>query len=133
MKAKKLHLEILFNLTKGTFGVLGLAEARIRDSFIKPLQAKYQEYLAQREEIFKTFCIKDEQGNPALVNGNQYEFPNEKLEELNKELVILADEEVEVYTTDNPKQVKAILEKSEYKPTKIDEPQVIDELLSKLQ
>lgn len=130
MKLKKSSLEALFSLTKGTEGVLNLQESRVRDSFIKPLQEVTQTYFDDRNKIYLEFCNKKEDGSPDLLEGDKYQFPKDKLEEINKELLTLADEEVEVNTTDNPAQIKGILEKSEYKP-KVMEAEVIDEVLNK--
>lgn len=128
MKIKKSQLEILFNFSKGTEGALNLSESRIRDKFIKSLSETTQEFYDQRDEIYKHFCIKDEQGNPALKDGNKYEFPKDILDVINVELSTLGDEEVEI---DTPEGIKEILEKSEYKP-KLLEAEIIDELLTKI-
>jgi len=128
MKIKKVQLETLFNVTKGTEGVLTLAESRVRDTFIKPLLEHTQRYLEDKQTIYKEYCLKDEKGEPQLVDGDKYEFPKEKLEEINKELVTLSDEEVELET---PENIKEILEKTTYLP-KIYEAEIIDELINSL-
>jgi|SRR6185369_3974142 len=129
MNLKKSSLEALFNLAKGTEGQLNLAESRVRDSFIKPLSETTQTYFNDRNKIYVEFCLKKEDGTPDLLDGDKYQFPKERLDEINKELQILADEEVEV-NTDNPAQIKAILEKSDYRP-KVMEAEIIDGILSK--
>lgn len=128
MKLKKLQLEPLFNLAKGTESTLSLAESRIRDSFIKPLSEIVQTYYDDRNVIYKIFCLKTEDGESDLLDGDKYQFPKGELDKINKELQILADEEVEV---NFPDSVKDILEKSDYKP-KIGEAEIIDEILSKI-
>lgn len=128
MQIKKSELEALFNLAKGTEGALSLQESRVRDSFIKPLSETTQTYFNEREEIYKAFCLKKEDGMPDLLNGDKYQFSKEKLDEINAELKILGAEEVEVNFTDNPQQIKDILGKSEYKP-KIGETEIIDNIL----
>ena len=129
MKIKKLSLETLFNFAKGTENVLSLTESRVRDSFIKPLSEITQTYFDDRNKIYLAFCLKKEDGTPDFKNGNQYQFPSEKLSEINKELLILANEEIEVNFSDNPQQIKGILEKSEYKP-KLLEAETIDSILN---
>lgn len=130
MKIKKQNLEVLFNLTKGTEGLLTLAESRLRDAFVKPLTEQTKEYLNQKEDIYKHFCLKNEEGFPALLEGNKYEFPREKLDEINAELETLGEEQVEVNTIDTA-QIKAILERSEYKP-KLLEAEIIDNIINSL-
>ena len=129
MKIKKSDLETLFNLTKGTEGVLNLSEARARDSFIKPLSDVTQSYYDQREAIYKHFCIKNEEGTPDLKDGNKYQFNPKQLDEINAELKTLGDEEVEVNFTDNPQLIKEILEKSAYTP-KLMESEIIDNIIN---
>jgi len=128
MKLKKQHLEVLLNFTKGTEGQLSLAESRLRDSFIKPLSEVTQAYFDDRNKIYLAFCFKNEDGTPALKDGDKYEFARENIDEVNKELLTLADEEVELET---PANLKEILEKSEYKP-KLLEAEVIDNIINSL-
>lgn len=136
MTVKKSHLEVLFHSLKGTEGVLTLAESRIRDSFIKPVAEATETYFKDRTKIYETFCIKKEDGTPDFivtkdkdgVDQTSYQFPPEKLEEINKELITLSEEEVSF--EDNEK-LKEILEKTEYKP-KVGETALLDEVISKL-
>lgn len=131
MKLKKLYLEILFNFAKGTEGILSLSESRARDSFMKPLGDALNDFYKQREAIYQHFCIKNEDGTVKWINGNQYEFLKTDVEAINKELVVLSDEEVDVNFTDNPGQIKTILEKSDYKP-KVGEMEVFDQIISQI-
>ena len=128
MQTKKINLEVFFNFVKGTEGQLSLSEARARDIFIKPLAELTQSFFEDREKIYKEFCLKNEDGTPALIDGDKYEFSPEDLEQINKELNILANEEVEINTYAIS---KAILEKSEYK-LKVGEADIIDEILAKI-
>lgn len=128
MQIKKSQLETLILLTKGTEGVLGLPEARIRDAFLKPIWEVYGTFEKDKQAIYTTFCIKDEHGKPVLVGGDKYEFPPEKVEEINNELDTLFNEEVTVES--NP-LIKALLEKSQYKP-KVGQAEIIDEILKVL-
>lgn len=126
MNIQKGKLEVLLNFTKGTTGLLTLAESRIRDTFAKGVADKTQEYLNEREEIYKHFCIKKEDGTPDLKDGNKYQFNPADLDAINAELKTLADEEVEITKPDG---IKEILEKSEYKP-QMGEAEIIDELVT---
>lgn len=128
MNLKKSKLELLFNFTKATDGALTLAESRARDTFIKPLVDLTQTYLNDRDAIYKEFCFKNEDGTPDLKDGNQYQFDRKNLEEINKEVEILGNEEVDVIV---PANLKEILEKSTYMP-KIGEAEIIDEILTKI-
>lgn len=125
---KKGSLEVFFNLTKGTEGALNLAESRIRDTFIKSLSEVTQTYIDDRNKIYVAFCIKNEDGQPDLVDGDKYKFPKEKRDELAQELETLFEEKVEL---DTPVGLKEILEKSEYKP-KLLEAEVIDNIINLL-
>jgi hypothetical protein len=131
MQIKKSSLEILFNFTKGTEGVLNLADSRVRDSFLKPLSEITQTYYDDRNKIYVAFCLKKEDGSPDLLDGDKYQFDKTKLDEINKELLTLADESVEVNFTDNPQRIKQILEKSDYKP-KVGESEAFDTILNAL-
>lgn len=126
MKIKKSNLVPIFLFVKGTEGTLSLKESRERDIFIKPFFEVVKTYEQDREKIYKEFCIKNENGEPDLKDGKSYQFPTEKLDELNKELETLNTEEVEVNVYALTKEV---LEKSEYKP-KVGETEIIDEFLN---
>lgn len=128
MQIKKQHLEVFFLALRGTENVLSLAESRIRDSFMKPLAEVTETYVNDRNKIYVAFCKKDEDGKPAWVDGNKYEFDNEKVEEINKELTTLAEEEVELTP---PLFLKEMIEKTEWKP-KVGEAALLDEVLTKL-
>jgi len=119
MKIKKIQLEAIFQMLKGTEGVLDFKDSRIRDSILKPLADTLQTYYDDRNKIYQAFCLKKEDGTPDYLEENgetKYQFPKEKLDEINKELLALADEEVDMYTTDNPLKFREIMLKSEYKP-----------------
>lgn len=133
MKIKKQQLETLFNFTKGTEGLLNLADSRLRDSFLKPLADKTQEFFDDRDKIYQTFCIKNEDSTPDFKDGDKYQFEKSKLSEINKEILTLAEEEVEIKLQDNlpNSKLKEILEKSEYKPKAL-EAEVIDSILNTL-
>lgn len=119
---KKSNLEVLFNVLKGTEGVLNLAESRRRDVYLKPVLTALETFYKDRNTIFEKFCTKKEDGTPD-IHEEKYSFPPESLDELNKEIEVLLNETVEI-----PGDVKDLLEKSEYKP-KIGEAEQIDELL----
>lgn len=128
MKIKKSSLEVLFNFAKGTEGILSLSESRIRDSFLKPLVDSTTDFIQDRNKIYETFSSTKEE-----LPDNQvtYHFPTEKQEEVQAEVNLLLQEEVEVNFSDNPQQIKSILEKSEYKP-KIGETEVFDAILKQI-
>lgn len=127
MLVKKSSLEVLFKSAK-EIEKITLAEGRIRDAFIKPLGVTLQAFYDDRNKIYTEYCLKNEDGTPALINGDKYEFPKEKLEEINKELSTLAMEEVEVTF---PEGIKEILEKTSYSP-QVGEPELLDEILGKI-
>jgi len=119
---------VLFNVAKGTEGVLTLPEARIRDNFLKPIIELTQNFYDDREKIYREYCIKNEDGTPALKDGTKYEFNKDKVEQIDMELKTLMSEEVEITAPDT---IKEILEKTTYSP-KLGEADVIDELLASL-
>lgn len=120
MVIKKGNIELLFNVLKGTDGKLSLADARIRDTFLKELIVSNDTFVADRKKIFETFCKKNEDGTPEVTN-NQYTFDPESTEELSKELGTLLIEEI---TIENDKVIEFI-SLSEYKP-KVGESEIID-------
>lgn len=130
MKLKKSNLEVIFNFTKGTEGVLNLADSRLRDEFLKDLSDKTQSFYDDRNKIYINFCVKKD-GQPDLLDGDKYQFEKNVLPDLNKELMVLAEEEVVITLPDNftTFKLKEILEKSEYKPKAL-EAEVIDLFLN---
>ncbi len=128
MQIKKSSLEALYNYTKGTEGVLDLKDSRVRDTFLKQLTEKTALFQQERNKIYTTFCKKDEEGKPALVDGTKYEFNTEDLETINKELQTLLDEEV---TLELHGITKELLQQSGYKPM-VGEAEIIDEVISKI-
>lgn len=132
MKVKKIHLEVFYNTVRGTEGVLGLADSRIRDAFLKPLGEATDAMVKERVAIYEKFCDKKEDGT-ADTHGEQYHFSKEVLPEANKELELFAKEEVEVPFVwgVTAEKLKEIIEKSTYKP-KYGETEIIDELTANL-
>lgn len=126
MHIKKGLLETLFQVTNGTGSVLTLSEARVRDRFMKSVLAETQSFEAERKAIYERFCDKNAEGEPDVTN-DQYKFASTVLKEMNTELTTLYDEEVSI---DVHEGIKAILEKTEYKP-KVGESEKIDELFTK--
>lgn len=127
MKIKNGQLEVIIKVLNATEGILSLADARIRDKFGKTLSEAQQLFNANKELIFKKFCTKKEDGTPDTKPGDtpgkiQYHFTNEVTEELNKELLTLINEEVEVEKND---KIKEIVKDSPYKPL-IGEAEIID-------
>lgn len=130
MQLQKKYLEILFNVLKGTEGELNLAESRIRDSFIKPVADVTDTYFKDRAKIYEAFCLRKEDGSVDFLikdGSTSYQFPPEKLEEINKELITLGDEEVELPQND---KIPEFIDKTKYSP-KVGEMEIIDEILTK--
>lgn len=127
MTLQKKELELLFNLLKDTSP--NLADARIRDSFMKPLSEYLDIFLKDREEIYKAYCEKKEDGTPDVKDG-KYFFKPEELNTINKELQTLTDETVEVLTG-APEKIKELIENTNYSP-KVGEVEAIDEIIAKL-
>ena len=71
MKLPKKYLESLYLTVKGTEGQLTLAEARVRDRFIKPVTEALQTFEAERKDIYEKFCNKTEDGKPDTTD-NKY-------------------------------------------------------------
>jgi hypothetical protein len=132
MKLKKSDLEVIFNFTKGTEGVLNLADSRFRDTFLKMLSDKTQAFYDERNKIYEAFCVKKD-GKPDLKDGDKYQFEKADLPKLNEELLVLANEEAVITLPDNlpTTKLKEILEKSEYKPKAL-EAEVIDLFLNSI-
>ena len=128
MNIKKLQLEAIFNMLKSTDGHLNFSDARVRDQILKPLSEQLKTYFDDREKIYKAFCIKKEDGTPDLQDGNKYQFEPEKIDEINKELLTLGEEEVDLYVTDNVAKFREIMLKSEYKP-KVGESELIESVI----
>jgi len=129
MKTTKQCLEVFFLTLKGTEDVLNLAESRVRDAFMKKVATELDTFYADRKKIYEKFCDKDEQGKP-IITDDKYTFLNANMEELNKELQTLADEEVEI-PTDKSEEIKSFIEKTEYKP-RIGQSELIDKILGKM-
>lgn len=127
MKIQKRSLEVLFEVLKEVKG-LKLAEARIRDSIILELAGKIDELVKSRRTVFETFCTKNEEGKPVPDDNGQFTFPTENIAEMNKELIILLDEEVEIK---DESKLKEFIEKTDYEP-KFGESIIIDNLLKLL-
>lgn len=127
---QKKYLELLFKVVKG-YKTPEMALARVRDSFLKELAPQVDQYFKDREEVFKSFSKKKEDGTPDTleVDGVQkYQFPTDKTEEINKELVTLGDETVELKKAP---ELKNIIEESSYE-TEVGETIQIDEIIAKL-
>lgn len=129
MKIKKSQLEVFFKTLRSTEGVLSLADARVRDAFMKPLGLEVDSMMADRKKIYEAYAIKNEEGEIDLKDG-QYHFESEMFETVNKELETFGEEVVEVPFTwgVTPSKLKEIVEKSQYKPL-YGEADTIDEII----
>lgn len=63
--------------------------------FMKATEDDERFYETKRKELIEKFATKDEQGN-VIIENNQCRFTNENLEEINKQLVELAETKVEI-------------------------------------
>lgn len=127
MNLQKRYLELFINVLNSTEP--GLAGSRLRDSVLKSITQETEDFFKARTTIYETFCNKDEEGKPD-VSDNQYKFKKEVLDEVNKELNTLLDEEIEVKITDADR-IKELIESTNYKP-KYGEVEIIDEILTKI-
>lgn len=127
MQLTKGELEVFFKTLKGTEGVLSLRDARVRDSFLKPLTEATQTFENERKAIYEQYCDKKEDGSPDITD-DKYHFQAEILPKANEELNILVSEEVKL---DPPAGLKDILEQTTYKP-QVGEAEIIDAIVAKL-
>lgn len=133
MKVKKGNLEVFFLVLRETDGILNLADARVRDAFMKPLGVEVDAMVADRIKIYEMYCKKKEDGTPDVNDGN-FHFSKENSPIADKELIALYGEEVEVEFKwgVSPSKLKEIIEKSKYMP-KYGEVEKIDEVLASLE
>lgn len=129
MQIQKKYLPVFFSTLNGTDGVLSLSDSRVRDVFFKHVLETTQQFEKDRKTIYEKFCNKKEDGTPDTTD-DKYTFANDVLDEANKELEILGNEDVE-FVTAFPAKIKEIIELSAYKP-KTGESEQIDHIISKL-
>lgn len=113
MRIQKKYLVLFYKLLTET--KLNLVDSRVRDEFFKDLLEKTKDFEQARQTIFKEFCIKDEEGIPKLTGKNEFQFEDEKVDELTKEINTLLDEEVE-FNIKNPDKIKEFIENTKYEP-----------------
>ncbi len=94
MKLKKSQIEAV--ATAINYPIKNFSDARKRDVFMKSLQEQFKLFTEQQQAIYTEFCEKDEEGKPSLIEENKYQFKNEVLPDLDKELGTLYNEEIEV-------------------------------------
>ena len=126
MQLQKKNIELFFKVIK-EYKTPKMVLGRIRDSFLRDLAPKLEQYTKDREEILIKFSVKKEDGTPD-IQDNKYQFEPKDTDELNKELIILGDEEVEI--TPAP-EIKNFIEETSYE-TKVGETVIIDEIITKL-
>ena len=124
MKVEKKYLEVFYLALKDS--KLKLADARVRDRFLKPLTEALESFYKERTAIYENFCFKTEDGKPD-IKDNKYQFDPLKVDEINVELKALHDEEVDLPSDE---KVKGILENTDYEP-KAGETEIIDILIAK--
>lgn len=111
--------ELLYNVLMGTEGVLGFADSRIRDSFLKVLKEKTVEFQEARNKLLVSLA------KPMPEREGFYSFTPEylaELEILNNELMTLPEQ---------PK-IKEYVTLSSYRP-KVGESEMLDEALASLE
>lgn len=133
MTIKKANLEIFFTVLRGTDGVLSLADARIRDAFMKVLAPSVDAMFEDRKKIYEKFCKRKEDGTPDMDDG-KYHFEVDQIETINKEMGVLNEEAVEIaYPWGvTSSKLKQIMDKSDYKP-KYGEVELIDAVIATLE
>lgn len=129
MKIQKKYLELLFRAVSG-YKTDKLADARIRDSFLKTLSDNVDTFIKDRNDVYVKFCNKDEEENP-IITDNKYTFKKEVIVDLNKELNILIEEEIDIESSSNNEKIKEFIENSKYE-TEAGESLAIDEILKLL-
>lgn len=125
MKIHKKYLEIILLCLVDT--KLPLPEARIRDGMAEELEKHLNTAVKDREKIYIKLCKKDNEGNPLLKNGNQYQFDASVEKELKKELDTLNSEKVNV--GGDAAKMAQFISSTSYLP-KYGEAKMIDEAIS---
>lgn len=127
MTLQKKELETIFVTLKETKS--NLSDSRIRDTFLTPLGVVLDTFNKDKTTIYLQFCDKNEDGSPKIELGN-YHFADSILLDVNKELVILGDETVEI-EVENHEKIKELIESTTYSP-KVGEVEIIDSFIAKL-
>lgn len=127
MTTEKKNLELLYLVLKET--KLTLTDARIRDRFMKSVGEQYEAFQKDRTAIYHEYCDKNEVGEPEITDGN-YHFKNEVLEQVNKELNILYNEQVG-FEPQQKEKIKEFIESTLYS-TKPGEAEIIDSFIEQL-
>lgn len=124
MKLQKKYLELLFKVVKD-YKTSKMVQARIRDGFLRELSVSTDQFIKDRNDIYIKFCNKNEAGEPDIVD-DKYKFEPKLLEEINTELKTLGEEEVELKT---PPELKNMIEESSYE-TQAGETTIVDEIIA---
>jgi len=127
MQIKKKILEPLLKTLQGTEGLLDFRTSRIRDKFVLELIEITNRFLKDKSKIINLFCKRDENDKPIMID-NKFQFKEEDIEEINKELVTLYEEKENI---EFPEEITEIIKKSNYKPL-IGETEMIDEIINEL-
>lgn len=130
MNLQKKELELLFILLRNTSP--NLADARVRDTFLKPLGEALENFVKEKSAVYIQYCIKNEDGTPDTTDGN-YHFKDEELPAINAELNTLFEEEVTIPidVSSVSEKLKTLIESTTYSP-KPGEAEIIDGILAKL-
>lgn len=125
MKLENKYLEVLIKTLQAT--ELNLSDSRKRDKSLKEADEAFTTLQSDRKKIIETYTLKNEDGTPK-VEDNQYQLDPAKIKELATEVETLFNEEIEIETPDN---LKEMIEKTTYMP-KYGEVALIDEIIAKI-
>lgn len=107
MKMKNFELRTVIGLLS-TLELSG-KKSRDRSKFIKLLEERAVEVDKERIEMLKDFANKDENDEPVIVDG-KFDLTDEALDEFNKQLEELLNEECVIDTTEKKPLVKSVKE-----------------------
>lgn len=120
---KKGNLELLFTVLENV--KLPLAEARVRDAFLRKAMPDLVAFHEDRLKIATKFCKKDKNKEPIMNENGDYLFEGDSIKKFDKEYNILAAETIELILT---KDIVKFMEKTTYEP-KPGETHFIDDMI----
>ena len=128
MQLHKKDLTILYQVLRGTEGVLTLSEGRVRDALMKPLTEATKQFEIDRNAIYAKFAQK----GAIKKEGDKttWKFDKKNVPKVNKEIQLLYAEQVELPVPD-AKRLVEIIERTQYKPA-MGETEAIDAIIKKI-
>ena len=69
---------------------------RAKHKLLKLIDRKFEEFAEDEKLLMSTYANKDENGEPIIKENGNYDIPNDKLRELQKEITVLADTSVTI-------------------------------------